>query len=90
MSLCRRDPHATSESDADRNRTTWPVALRCCGSVNVMLDGGEEPAETRRDRLSEEDCGLQNAIRLCHFPGGVKWMLLNHQTGLVLYVRTGN
>jgi hypothetical protein len=90
MSLCRRDPYATSESDADRNSTTWPVALRCCGGVNVLLDGGEEPAETRRDRLLEEDCGLQNAIRLCRFPGGIKWMLLNHQTGLVLYVHTGN
>ena len=42
MSPCRRDPHATSEADADRNRTTWPVALRC-GGVNVLLDGGEEP-----------------------------------------------
>jgi hypothetical protein len=54
MSLRRHDPHATSESDVDRNRTTWPVALRCCGGVNILLDGGEEPAETRRDRLSEE------------------------------------
>jgi hypothetical protein len=37
-----------------------------------------------------KDRELQNAIRLCRLPGGVKWMLLNHRTGLVLYVRTGN
>jgi hypothetical protein len=33
--------------------------------------------------------GLQNAVHLCRFPGNVKQMLLSHQTGLVLYVRTG-
>jgi hypothetical protein len=52
----------------------WHVVLRCCGGVNTLLDGGP---------------GLQNAVHLCRFPGDVKQMLLSHQTGLVLYVRTG-